>query len=279
MEYLLVDNGSLRAASHLNLRAVASALGQRVDATVRAVSLLHSRKIDPAELGGRRAWTFEPYVRGRLAAGERAFGILPFFFGPTGAITTYVPERLRALRADHGPFEVARAPFLFDGDAVLDAGVAGIVAENIRRLIRERGLRQPPVVLVDHGSPLASVAYVRDFIAGQLSVLLAPREVARVGAASMERREGPAYDFNEPLLESRLRAPGFDSGDVVVAMLFLSPGRHAGGDGDVASICRAAEAIRPGLRCHMTELVGTRPEIIDLLETRFSTLRSAPVHL
>ncbi len=278
MEYLLIDNGSLRAASYLNLRAVAAALGRRVGARVHPVSLLHSRKIDPAELGGERAWTFEPFVRARIAAGVRSFGILPFFFGPTGAIARYLPERLEALRARHGSFAVACAPFLFDGDAGIDRAVAEIAAENVRRCIRVNGLRRPPVVLVDHGSPLASVAYVRDFIAGQLSVLLGP-EAARVGAASMERREGAEYAFNEPLLERRLRSEGYDSGDVVVAMLFLSPGRHAGPDGDVAAICAAAEENRPGLRCHMTDLVGTRPEIIDLLANRFAALESRPVAL
>ncbi|MCC5806690.1 MAG: cobalamin biosynthesis protein CbiX [Opitutales bacterium] len=279
MEYLLIDNGSLQAASYRNLQAVAAALGRRVGVRVHPVSLLHSRKIDPAELGGMRAWTFEPFVRERIAAGVRTFGILPFFFGPTGAITRYLPERLEALRARHGPFGVVRAPFLFDGDAGLDRAVAEIVADNVRRCARKKGLRRPPVVLVDHGSPLAAVACVRNYIAGQLSVLLGPKEVARVGAASMERREGAEYEFNEPLLERRLRSPGYDSGDVVVAMLFLSPGRHAGPGGDVAAICTAAAADQPALRCHMTDLVGTRPGIVDLLSERFAALQSRPVTL
>ncbi len=279
MEYLLIDNGSLQAGAYRNLQAVAQALGMRLGVPVHPVSLLHSRKIDPAELGGERAWTFEPFVRDRIAAGVRSFGFLPFFFGPTGAITRYLPERLEALRARHGPFAVSRAPFLFDADVALDRAVAKIVADNVRRCILGKRLRRPPVVLVDHGSPLAAVAYARDYIAGQLSVLLSPEEVACVGAASMERREGAEYDFNEPLLERRLRMEGYDAGDVVVAMLFLSPGRHAGPGGDVAEICSAAEADQHGLRCHMTDLVGTRPEVIDLLAARFAALHSNPVHL
>ena len=50
--------------------------------------------------------------------------------------------------------------------------------------------------------------------------------VTAVTAASMERREGSEYDFCEPLLERALGSTGFDSGDVIVAVLFLSGAQH-----------------------------------------------------
>jgi sirohydrochlorin ferrochelatase len=75
----------------------------------------------------------------------------------------------------------------------------------------------------------------------------------------MESPDGPEFDFNRPLLAEALLAPGFDSGDVVIAPLFLSPGRHAGPGGDLARIAREAEARSAGLRCHFTGLVGTHP--------------------
>ena len=37
----------------------------------------------------------------------------------------------------------------------------------------------------------------------------------------MERRDGPDFDFNEPLLESALGTPPLEDGDVKVAMAFL----------------------------------------------------------
>lgn len=277
MRTLLVDNGSLRPDAVLNLRAVAAQLSERVGERVDPVSLLHSSKIDPALLGDEPAQTWERYTKACLAEGERAFTLLPFFFGPTGAIQSYMPGRLASLRARFGDFSLVRAPFLFDEGVSTDA-LARIVAENVRGTLRETGLTRAPVILVDHGSPLPAVTYVRNFVAGQLSLLLGDC-LERIAAASMERREGDLYAFNDPLLEHQLDQPGYNRGDVIIAMLFLSPGRHAGPDGDVAQICAAAEGRHPTLRCHMTDLVGTQPAIIDLLATRLRTAQSNPVYL
>ena len=52
----------------------------------------------------------------------------------------------------------------------------------------------------------------------------------------MERREGDAYAFNDPLLESLGGISGFAGGRLILAMFFLLPGRHAGEGGDVAEI-------------------------------------------
>lgn len=278
MKYLLVDNGTLAPASYLNLRRLAGEVSERVGATVEAVSLLHSSKIDPAELGGEPALTWEHYMKTSLEAGEIAFSIIPFFIGPTRALMNYMPERLARLRERYGVFSVCRGPFLFNGDAEIDIRLAQIAAENVRHCIERKGLDRPPVVLVDHGSPVASVAYVRNYLAGQVSLLLGG-EVARVGAASMERREGAEYAFNEPLLEDRLRQAGYNEGDVVVGPLFLSPGRHAGDGGDVAQICERAEEDQAGLRCHRADLLGTHPLMVDLLVERFRALKSTPVYL
>ena len=93
----------------------------------------------------------------------------------------------------------------------------------------------------------------------------------------MERREGEEYDFNEPLLEKLLGTAGFDR-EVIVSMLFLSPGRHAGPGGDVHQICEAAEQAHPGLRTRMTDLFATDPGAIDLLAQRYRQgLESDPV--
>ena len=48
--------------------------------------------------------------------------------------------------------------------------------------------------------------------------------------------EGEEHAHNHPLLADQLRTEGWNQGDLVVAPLFLSPGRHAGPDGDVAEI-------------------------------------------
>jgi hypothetical protein len=80
----------------------------------------------------------------------------------------------------------------------------------------------------------------------------------------MERREGAEYDFNEPLLEHALQQA---KGEAVILMLFLLPGRHAGPDGDVATI--AKEHAPAGLRWKLSPLLGTHFSLPSLIELRF----------
>jgi sirohydrochlorin ferrochelatase len=87
----------------------------------------------------------------------------------------------------------------------------------------------------------------------------------------MESPDGPAFAFNQPLLADALAMLPVP-GDVIIAPLFLSPGRHAGPGGDLAEIVEAAAARRPGLRGHFTELVGSHPLAIATLAR---TLRAA----
>jgi hypothetical protein len=122
---------------------------------------------------------------------------------------------------------------------------------------------------VDHGSPQAAVAAVRDLLGRQLRAVLGD-EAEAVAVASMERREGDAYAFNEPLLATALRTPPFDRGEVVVALQFLSPGRHAGPGGDIATICAAAEAGQTELRTQMTEPIATDARLVELLAERLA---------
>jgi sirohydrochlorin ferrochelatase len=267
MKYLLVDNGSLRAESVLNLRRVARRLGEQTGLEILPASLLHSSKLPADQLEGEAAVNLERRIRLALEAGEREFTIIPFFFGPSGAITDYLPERLAFRREKHGDFKVWRTPFLCPG-----GGMGAILADNVRQIIRYEGWEQPKVALVDHGSPKREVTAVRDALAVELAQVLGD-EVQAVAAASMERRDGPEYAFNEPLLENLLDQPGWDSGKVVVAMLFLSPGRHAGPGGDIARICRAAEDRHPGLRTCMTGLVGDHAAIVPLLKRRLEMER------
>ena len=65
-----------------------------------------------------------------------------------------------------------------------------------------------------------------------------------------------------------LAPPSKGYGAWVLAMLFISPGRHAGPGGDIARICEAAEVRCPGLRTHGSDLFATHPGVIDLLAQR-----------
>ncbi|MEY3853943.1 MAG: hypothetical protein RI910_2923, partial [Verrucomicrobiota bacterium] len=118
------------------------------------------------------------------------------------------------------------------------------------------------VLLCDHGSPIPEVTACRNALATSLrqALGLKPEELI---ACSMERREGAEYDFNEPLLEDALQSA---KGDAVILMLFLLPGRHAGAEGDVATI--AKEHAPACLRWKLSPLLGTHPALPALLFRR-----------
>ncbi|WP_136068673.1 sirohydrochlorin chelatase [Modicisalibacter radicis] len=262
---LLVDNGSLRPQATLNLRRLALALGQATGEAVEATSLLHSCKIDPTKLGGEKAVTLGPLAERAAAQGVTELVIVPFFFGPSRALTDYLPARLAEVQSSYPRLGIKVALPLVESQATPDLRLAQLLADNVRE--RMTGLPRPAVVLVDHGTPIPEVTAVRNYLAGQLSVLLAD-EASCVTFASMERREGEAYRFNEPLLEDLLASPALAGSDVILSMLFLSPGRHAGEGGDIAKICERAMARSPGPRVTTTRLVGENDAVVDILATR-----------
>ena len=74
-----------------------------------------------------------------------------------------------------------------------------------------------------------------------------------------------------------LRQAPFDEGDVIVAMAFLQPGRHAGEGGDVAQIIERALAGSPGLRVHLTPLLASQPLVHEVLRDRVRAAEEACV--
>ncbi len=265
----LFDNGSLRPAATLALRELAGKLAERLPVTVKAVSLLHSSGVPVGALGGLPAELLEPALGaffGREPAGTAV--LLPLFFGPSAALTDYVPARVASLRARFPSARVIEAGWLVQPEQDTTDELITILWERVLDVVRSKQLVRPQVVLVDHGSPQPGVAAVRNYLGERLAESLAGA-VAGVTVASMERRSGPEYAFNDPLLETALRTAPADSGDVVVALQFLSPGRHAGPDGDVAEICRGAEAERPGLRTHMTNTLSGHSLLVDVLVRRY----------
>ncbi|XOZ32928.1 sirohydrochlorin chelatase [Halomonadaceae bacterium KBTZ08] len=264
----LVDNGSLRPDATLNLRRVASALGDQTGMPVEARSLLHSNKVPADQLDGIAASTLGPAAHWRAEAGVTNMVVLPFFFGPSRALSGYLPERLGDMQASHPNVHVRVASPLVDLQAPTDLRLARVLRDGIEEQLQQlpAGTR-PAVVLADHGSPIPEVTAVRNVLAGQVAALMEGR-VRSVTPASMERREGDEYRFNEPLLENLLDAPGFSEGPVIVSMLFLSPGKHAGVDGDVVTICEQAETRNPGLETRITRLAGEHDGTLAILADR-----------
>jgi hypothetical protein len=271
MKVALIDNGSLEPASHEGLRAAAAAIGEIAGTRVEAVSWRHSNRIPAGELRGGPAWTLAPWIRRQVSAGEREFMFVPFFISPQGAIGTALGLDLGRLRDETGGFIHSFTEGIADSDAL-----AAVVAGRVREAAAAAGLRRPAVVVVDRGGPAHASANLRDSVASAVREKLGD-EIGPLTAASMESPDGPGFECNRPLLADALASRGFDSGDVVVAPLFLLPGRHAGPGGDLEAIARGAERRLPRLRCHFAGLVGSHPAAIEALAGALSGALGAGV--
>ncbi len=274
---ILVDNGSLAAASTLQLRRIAAALQRELAVPVLPASLAHSAAVAAAELEGEPARQFELALDCALAGGVREIVVAPLFVGPSHAITRHVPAVLAARRASYPDARILLArPLSAPGDTRLARRLTDHIREQLENsananAIAAAGVR-PRVVVVDHGSPSAEVAKVRDDLTAEVRRLLGSL-VGAVSPASMERRPGPEYDFNEPLLESLLGDGGWRVDPLVVALLFIGPGRHAGPGGDVERIvARARGGTLAGVA--FTRLLGEHPGLIGILADRANESRA-----
>ena len=272
---ILADNGSRRADSVLNLNRIARQLSERSGQTIDAVPLQHADK-SPAEAfgdapGGRPVLTFPDYAANALTGGVDEFVILPLFFGHSRAISSFIPKTLNKLQELHGKFSWKLADEL----CPLPRGepkLARLLYENLEMSASALPGKPDYIILTDHGSPSRQVNGVRVKLAEQLSLYLSPH--VPLLQAAMERREGPEYDFNGPLLQDLLEKLGRENGDVnvVISMLFLSPGRHAGKGGDIAGICDQAMQNHPGLSIQISPLVGDSPLLTEILFARLQSM-------
>ncbi len=269
----LFDNGSFRPDATRSLRSLAARLQARLGCEIKPVSLLHSTRISAEELDGVPAQLLEPALDAWFGGNPEGRAVLlPLFFGPSGALVDYVPERVASLKARHpGARMVLADPMVLPDEEPTE--LVAVLADRARRAAAAKGWAKPKVVLCDHGTPLATVTEVRNRFGALLAEILR-EETAAVAVASMERREGDEFAFNEPLLATRLRTPPFDSGEVVVLLQFLSPGRHAGPGGDVAEICAAAEAERRGLTTVMSDPIADDPRLVEVLARRVAAARA-----
>jgi sirohydrochlorin ferrochelatase len=273
MMVALVDNGSLEPAAHRNLRALAKTLSEQAGVPVHAVSWKHSNRLQPAVLDNRPAWTIEPWIRAQFDRGEREFVFVPFFISAEGAIGSSLRSDLERLRIELGGFTIDFADGLASSGAL-----APIVADRIRAVIAAQNLETPAVIVVDHGGPSAASGALRNEVAARVQAMLGDA-IGPLVAASLE---GAGYTHSQPLFEDQIARPGFEHGDVIVAPLFLAPGRHAGNGGDLTQIARAAEdrLAAPGLHCHFIGSIGTHPLVAETLAASLrATLSTFPAPL
>lgn len=260
----LVDNGSLRPQATFALRELAESLSRKAGIAVEAVSLLHSHKIPGEQLQGRPATIVKRRMRELIEVGQRDFLILPLFLGPSLAITEYLPSIVEEMRQDAPDLFVKIAEPVSGSEVEApDPRLAQILRAQLLPLLGG-GASGRMIALVDHGTPIRPVNTLRNAVARQLADLLA----RPVQPSSMERREGPDYAFNDPLLEN-LGAVGKSTGrDLVLGMFFLLPGRHAGQGGDVAQIAEGLVERGEFRSVQISPLLGEHPLLLDILSDR-----------
>jgi sirohydrochlorin ferrochelatase len=268
---ILLDNGSKRPEATMNLRRLATALTRRKGEAVHGVSLLHSSSIPPALLDGQPAETIERFLRRQIDDGARKFRIVPLFFGPSRAIDVFLPELASRLEAEAGRLDIEIAPVL----CPLPGGeprLVDILEDNVRDVMQAHQMTPARILLVDHGSPVAAVTAVRRWLAAMLALRF--RDLASVAEAVMERREGRQYDFNGELLEHALATAAKGAEQTILAMQFISPGRHAGAGGDIDGIVREAMNRYPGFRAVTSPLIGEHPLFEEILSDRIDAAGS-----
>ena len=259
--YLLADNGSLEARSTLNLRKAAQLVFESTGIEVHPVSLLHSSKVDPQSLDGVRASTMEDFLAGSIAQTSEDLRVLPFFFGPSRALTEWLPEKLDQWKGERDGRTFRVLDCLHQPG---DVRLAMALEDRCLQAIDKNGLKKPFLALVDHGTPVFEVHRVREEVGEELKQRMADR-ISGFSTCSMERRAGEEYDFNEPLLENLLAEKNGELEEMLVAQLFLSPGRHAGEDGDLDRICRSFTDSSSSNLLVRTDLLGVHPLAIEIL--------------
>ncbi len=267
MKIFLTDNGSLQPESTLSLRTLAKVLTARVGIEVLPVSLLHSDRVDPADLEGHPARVFQQEVSRLLDEGERDIRILPLFIGPSRALTDYIPRKVVEFTDIFPDLEISV------GDPLVRRGHPGDleqVGQLLAQGVRETQSSRPDkIVLVDHGTPIQPVNEVRNLLARWLENTLDQPVIA----ASMERRPEAAYAFNEPLLEHVLGeiAPCAQI-EITLSMLFLQPGKHAGPGGDIDQIVAQALRDKPKVHLRKTRLLAEFAGLNEILNDRLDDL-------
>lgn len=271
---LLFDNGSLRPDSTFALRGIAQSLTEQLGMRVEPVSLLHSHKIDAEKLDGEPATIIRRRLKHGISNDEHHFICLPLFLGPSLAITDYLMELIDEAKVLCPEIEILVAPPLAGWDVNNpDIRLAEILRDQVSTLIKQHDVKSlANLVLVDHGSPIEKISILRNTVTNQLKELLQD-SVSTATACSMERREGEAYAFNDPLLESI--SFGEDSSELqtlVVAMFFLLPGRHAGEGGDVDEILQSLVDDSKIKGFIKTDLIATHPLIYSILVDRVKSV-------
>ncbi len=271
--FILSDNGSTKASATLQLRSIAQQLSERTKQTIYPVSLQHADVISADELKGVKASVLTGFLRDQLQQNMREFVILPLFFGNSRALTKFIPDVQAELEEEFGNFKVSIMDTLYTPAYLASdnasSGLSIIIHDHILQTAKIKSLALENIVLVDHGSPSPQITAVRNGVADEVQAMLG--QDVKLEQAVMERRKGKQYDFNGELLEDWLITKAKQgASSAIVTLLFSLPGRHAGEDGDIVTICDSVMQHYPNFKIGISSLVGEHPLLLDILADRLN---------
>ncbi|KAG1708684.1 hypothetical protein DVH05_022312 [Phytophthora capsici] len=258
---------------YLDLRQISFRLSRALGQPVVPCSFRFSDRVDPQELNGLEAKTFEKVLTEPRDSASEVI-VLPLFFGKSSTLTEFLPKTLEKVWAAASPtssLTVRVGGCLVDQENSKDTRVAQILLERIHQVVDlEKENEDVTILVVDHGTPNRDVHESREFVSQELRELLKThKHVKLVDTACMERREGAEYDFNDPLLSVALNHYTIDKGIVVCAKMFLSNGRHAGEKGDIEEIIDDVRSRHPEVDVRVTEALGTHELLSEILQDRY----------
>ena len=271
----MVDNGSLRPEAGLMTRRLARLLSNEIGIPVIAASQAHSNRIPAEALEGKPIPLLEVLLN-RICPlpNLREVCVIPLLLVTGGVIYQKIESRVLKFSEMYPHLTFSMTEALVSESDPADEGIVGMVYEQVRATIERHLLVEPRVILVDHGSPDPTGAQTRNHVAERLTRLLG-NTVERVVPSSMERRHGSEYDFNEPLLEKALEESAQNGlGNIVLARLFLQPGRHNGKRGDIEQICLSVSSRFPSMRIYNLPAVFSEKQLVQLLKRRLSQLNN-----
>jgi len=222
--------------------------------------------------------------------------VVPLFFGQSKTVTDFIPSALAALSAEYpkrvsitmanslmgsniGKGKSIVVPDSCVGDDALVAKAVGVkILKGLNSKNQHPFSNTTKVVIMDHGSPSKCVTESRELLASQVNAMLKLdkdyenldgndcQSLLNVFTACMERRDGPKYDFNGDVLSTKItkladRFPDIEH--IVVGLMFLSGGRHAGKDGDIDTMVRAIEEVHPSISVYVTEPLSGSPLLLS----------------
>lgn len=287
---IAVNIGSLRPEPYLDLRQTSFRLSRALQRPVVPCSFRFSNRIDAARLHGLPAKSFEMVLLEFLNAHAQdesktpvEIVVLPLFFGTSTTLTEFLPGVLHKVwdkiqESIHSSLSLRLGNCLVDLSAPEDDRIAQVLRLNVdtvRATLSQSQQENVSVLVLDHGTPNRLVHESRELVAQQLRAMI-EKDVKMVGTACMERRDGPDYDFNDPLLAVALDHYKITTGVVIVALLFLSNGRHAGEKGDIEEIVDEVKLQYPNVEVIVTDPIGAHPLVTEILHDRFRQAMKKP---